>query len=221
MRCYRVDEIAVAGIHLSTVEGGLCIEVGDKRVSVDKRLTESLTSTRYTIIGKLNECLETKNSGGKLFTSDELIYIRNIVEEVETEPFSLMYADIERDRRVVQEERRSPDALVLVETTAGERGVIAHKSTAFNELVDMKSNRVRREYRSVFPPPGVQVIEEGTSPAGGKCYLLRMMPRSSFRIERTGALQGAPNVLTVVWKGKSVEGASPLQVYSPHSHAAP
>ena len=221
MRCFRVDEGSVAGIHLSAVEGGLCIEVGDKFLPIDRRLSESLTSTRYSIIGKLNECLDTKGNENRRFNTDELIYIRGIIEKVETEPIALMYADIGRDKSIVQEENRSSDALVLVETAPGERGLIAHKSTAFNELVDARSNRVRREYRDEFPPPGVRVIEEGRSTDGGKCYLLRMMPRSSFRIERTGVLQGAPNVLTVVWRGKSVEGASPLQVYSPQMHAAP
>jgi len=216
MRCFRVDEDVFAGIRLSTVQEGLCIEVGDKKLMLDEGLSASLGEAKSKVVQTLDECLSAGTYSGEPLEEEELEQIEELTNVVEAESIELIYADIEGKNKIVKEKRRSPDALVLIETIAGMNGRIAFKSTTYEEHVDMKSNRVKRKYRDTFPPPGVSVIEEGRSPQGSTCYLLRMMPSSSLRIERTGGLENAPSVLTIVWKGrKGKAGAPPLLMFSP------
>lgn len=216
MRCFRVDEDVFAGIRLSAAQEGLCIEVGDKKLMLDESLGTSLDEAKKRIVTTLDECLSTGEYTGEALTEEELEQVEELTSVVENESIELLYADIEGKNRIVKEKRRSPDALVLIETIAGMNGRIAFKSTTYDEHVDMKSNRVKRKYRDTFPPPGISVVEEGKSPQGSTCYLLRMMPSSSLRIERTGGLEDAPSVLTIVWKGrKGQAGKSPLLMFSP------
>ena len=216
MRCFRVDEDVFTGIRLSAVQEGLCIEVGDKKLTLDESLSTSLDEAKQRVVKALDECLSTGEYTGETLEEEDLEQIEELSDIVESESIELIYADIEGKNKIVKEKRRSPDALVLIETIAGVNGRIAFKSTTYDEHVDMKSGRVKRKYRDTFPPPGISVIEEGKSPQGSTCYLLRMMPSSSLRIERTGGLEDAPSVLTIVWKGrKGKAGMSPLLMFSP------
>jgi hypothetical protein len=138
-----------------------------------------------------------------------------MADAIEEESIALAYCDVAGDT-IVKEQRKNPDALVLVETAPGVNGKVSFKSTAFDEFIDSRSKRVRRKYRNEFPPPGVQVIKEGRTEFGSRCFLLRMMPSSSFRIERSGQLEDAPSVLIVSWKGSQKNGSGvPLVVFSP------
>ena len=225
MRCFRVDEDALQGIPLNIVHDELCIEIGDRQLALDPALSAGLMSSRYTVVSKLRECIQTQRYGGRQLSPAELEDAEHLLEVTNKENISLIYADVEGGKNIVREKRRSPDALVLVEVPAGINGRLKFCSTSFDEHIDTKSNRVRRMYKDVFPTPGIQVIESGSMGKGGTCYLLRMMPCSSFRIERTGMLEMprllptkeriyAPRVLTVVWMGKKGKAGSPLTVFS-------
>lgn len=216
MRCYRIDEDVFAGINLSVDQKGLFIEVGDKKLMLDENLSSSLKAAKTRVVETLQDCLMQGSYAGERLSEEELNQVDAIAEAVAEENISLIYADVEGKGQIVKEKHRSPDALVLVETAAGIDGRIAFKSTTYDEHVDARSKRVKRRYRDAFPPPGISVIEEGKSPQGGNCYLLRMMPSSSLRIERTGGLEDAPSVLTIVWKGrKGKAGSPPLLMFSP------
>ncbi len=217
MRCYQIDEKAIVGIYLTSAPEGLCIEVGDKRVPVDSSLAQRLESARGQVVDKLRGCQLTRKYAGADLTDTELEEVADLADIVEREHIALTYADVDDQAKLIVRERgRHRDALVLVETAPGPGGSISFKSTAFDEYIDKHSNRVRRSYHDLFPTPGVQVIEEGTSRQGGRCFLLRMMPNSSFRMERTGELDGEPSVLTVIWKGPMADaGELPLRVFSP------
>ena len=146
-----------------------------------------------------------------------------MVRTIEVEPISAVYADVEGKKIVKQRRGRGRqigylDALVLVETASGPNGTISFKSATYDEYIDMRSSRVKRKYRDTFPPLGIRIIEEGKTTQGGQCFLLRMIPSSSFRIERTGELEGEPSILTVVWKGQMAAGELPLLVFCPMRH---
>lgn len=214
MRCYRVDEQAVVGIPLSSTGEGLHIEVGDERRLLDPHLAKGIKTAKEAVLKKIRECLYTGKIGGQSVTEEEVEELMDMEEQAEDE-LSLMHADVEEDK-IVRERVRTPKALVLIETAPGIGGKIKFKSTSFTEHYDEGEKRVKRKYREDFPPPGVRVLTEGKSGERGRCLLLEMLPGASFRIERTGTLDGAPGVLTVVWKGqKGVGGVQPLEVYSP------
>jgi hypothetical protein len=218
VRCFRVDEKASVGIPLATSEDGLHIEVGDENVKLDPELTKSIQAARSIVLEKIRECLYTGKLGTQALSEEEVEELMDM-EEQASDLLSLMYVDVE-EGKIVKERRPSPKALVLVETAPGLGGRLKFKSTSFLEVYDTRSGRVRRQYREEFPPPGVEVLAEGKSGDRGRCLLLQMIPGSSFRIERTGDLEGIPGVLTVVWKGqKGVAGAAPLEVFSPSSRA--
>lgn len=213
MRCYRVDEDALEGIPLTaSPTGPWHIEVGNESVELDERFSATLSEAKSTAIGVLEEALLTKQHEGTRLDEDELGEVADILTDVIPEGVTLLAADL-KDGKVIKERRHHPDALVLVETAPGINGRITFKGTSFEEKIDGSAHRVRRRYSTEFPPPGIQVLKEGKAPGGSRCLLLRMMPSSSFRIERSGELEGAPGVLTVVWKGqKGAGGAGPLEV---------
>lgn len=226
MRCFRVDEDSFTGIPLSTTQDGLCIEIGDKQLMLDSGLSQKLVSSRYTVVSRLKECLESGCYEGKHLSEAELESTAQLLERVERENISLLYADIEGEKNIVSEKARSPDALVLVEVQPGINGKLRFRSASFEEHIDTKSNRVKRRYKDAFPPPGVRIIESDTTREGVTHYLLRMMPCSSFRVERTGLLEMprlertrervyAPRVLTISWMGKKGKaGSLPLMVFA-------
>jgi hypothetical protein len=212
MRCYRVDEDAIVGIHLSETEtGGFCIEVGDARVALDSRLSSGLLAARYRVSSRLRECLSRGMYKDRSLSQEELRRIRKLVMTVEKESPALLRADLSRSGVVIREHERSDDALVLVETTE-QKGRVKFKSSAFTEWVDEKTKRVRRTYDSMFPPQGVTIVCKGKMPQGSNAYLLRMIPSASFRIERRGDLQGIPHTLIVTWRGKREHGHPALSM---------
>lgn len=216
MRCYRVDEDVYQGIYLSETKTGLCVEVGDKRLPLSEELSNSLKAAKKKVVEVLERCLEEESYAGASLDREDIEDLNEVMEVVEPQSIELLYADLDGKGSIVREKERSSDALVLVETMAGENGHISFKSTTFDEVMDFRSNRVRRRYRDQFPPTGVSIISEGKSKQGSRCLLLRMMPSSSFRMERTGALGEAPTVFTVAWKGrKGEDGGSPLRIFHP------
>jgi hypothetical protein len=217
LRCYRVDEHAIVGIHLTqSQDGPWHIEVGDQKVDLDERFSAALDDAKNSVKGTLEEVLLSRSYESKPLSDDELEEVADMLADVVPESITLLSADVSPKGYVVRERRHHPDALVLVETAPVPDGSIAFKGTSFEEAIDAPMHRVRRRYREEFPPPGIQVLKEGKTSGGSKMFLLRMMPSSSFRIERTGKLDGAPGVLTVVWRGqKGAGGALPLEVFSP------
>jgi hypothetical protein len=200
----------------------LCIEVGDASISLEAEMATGIQNAKDMVLEKVKECLFTSSIGGQAITEEELEDLLDMEEQIVDE-LALMYADV-GDGKVVRERRRGPRidprALVLVETAPGLGGKIEFKSTSFDEVYNTRSGRVERKYRGDFPPPGVEVILEGKTKDRGRCLLLQMTPGASFRIERTGDLDGVPGVLTVVWKRqKGVAGSQPLEVYAPSAQA--
>jgi hypothetical protein len=216
VRCYRVREKAVVGIRLTDGQEGPChIEVGDEKMPLDDTFSDKLREAKASVVGELEGALLSKSYEGEKLTHEELEEVADMLEGVTPEKVTLLYADLKVDR-LVRERRHHPDALVLVETAPGVNGRITFKGTSFDEQVDGNAYRVRRKYSEEFPPPGIQILKEGRTSLGSRCLLLRMMPSSSFRMERSGDLDGAPGVLTVVWKGqKGAGGALPLEVFAP------
>lgn len=215
MRCYRVDEDVFEGIPLSRHNNDLCIEVGDERVVLNPSLTGQLCESKHRVMQTLESAFTTGTYEGAYLSTDDKSRVGQLLEDLEGQSTQLIYADVDPEGTVTCEVKRRPDALVLVETSAGINGRISFMSVTYDECFDARSNRVRRKYRRIFPPPGVTILKEGKTPQGGNCYLLHMVPSSSFRIERSGALEGEPSILTVVWKGRKGPGGLPLLMFSP------
>ena len=189
---------------------GLTIEVGEGLYPLSHELSDGLIDAKTSVLNALDGCVTNFQ-----FTPDELVQLQEMRELILPESIQLIHADVGQ-HEIVKETRRQPDALVLVETSAGVNGHITFMSTTYDESFDPRSNRVRRKNHRVFPPPGVTILKEGKTHLGGSCYLLRMVPNSSFRIERSGELEGAPSILTVAWKGRKGPGkGEPLIMFSP------
>ena len=90
---------------------------------------------------------------------------------------------------------RDPHALVLVQVPVPDGGSLWMEGTGFTELDD-GARSVKREQHP-FPPPGVIPVDA----SGGDLLLLMTKRGASFRICRSGDLQGAPPVLIVTWSG--------------------
>lgn len=219
MRCYTVDEIATRGIQVTEDGSGPYVEVGEARIPVDASFGQALSAAKKIVLEKINACREEGTYKGEELTSDELFELDYLSAAVSRDPVRALYAEV-RGGQIVKDTKREHDALVLVETAPGFGGKIFFLSTSFDEYFDRKSNRIRRKYRQNFPPPGVEVVTHSAID-GSACYLLRMKLGSSFRIERTGRLDGAPRTLIVSWKGPRENRGEPLEVYSPHQPAEP
>jgi hypothetical protein len=101
------------------------------------------------------------------------------------------------DLRVINEKHPGDKvALVFVATAPGEGGEIFLTANAQEEFL-LSQYRVGRRVMSLEHALGVFVIQSdefGT--------LLKLLPGSSFRIQRSGELEGAPEELIVIWTGR-------------------
>lgn len=185
------------------------IELGSTSYPVQQGLAKKLLSVVSMAIDRLSRAKKDEED-------DETL------ENVRMERPRLLYADVVRGK-VAPQKMRSRDALVLVETCAGDSGRVEYKSTVYTEEFDDKTQKVERVYRGAFPPIGVEVIAEGEDPQGSRCMLLRMKPNASFRIERSGALEGESPILTVIWTGgrsrrRGEDVSLPLLVVPPRKY---
>lgn len=107
---------------------------------------------------------------------------------------------------------RQEQALVRVETAAGVGGKVRLTSCAFDGA--MKAGRVVDTYHA-FPPTGVTALctpDMLERIRGGVDYLdvfVLMNPGARFRIERSGALEGAKKYITVCWTGDDLRPSAP------------
>lgn len=111
---------------------------------------------------------------------------------------------------------RDSRALVYVSTECGDGGMLRYFANSYEEA--MVRNRVVRQY-DTFPPPGVEAVAVGTSNTKAPHGLFIMSPGSSFRIERSGDLEGASPVLIVAWPGSSLR-CFPPKKYQESAEAA-
>jgi len=105
-------------------------------------------------------------------------------------------------RLIRQRSKRDSRALVHVETESGDNGSLCFLANSYDE--ELRHGHVRRCYH-IFPSTGVEVVATGTSESGCPHGLFIMCPGSSFRIERSGELEGASPVLIVVWTGATMQ----------------
>ena len=111
--------------------------------------------------------------------------------------------DGEALRLIREQNPKDTRALVLVQTAAGVRGQLKLTANSVTEKYDDEKARRIIRVPNEFPPIGVEVLAEWPGEGDrAPSYLLSMIPGSSFRIERTGRLYGAPSQLVVVWNGR-------------------
>lgn len=96
-------------------------------------------------------------------------------------------------------DRGDVTALVAVETAAGVGGTTALFSNVVEER--LKGRRVERVARPIEYALGVKVIRTVTTDEGTS-YLVSMAPGASFKIMRTGSLEGGDPELVVLWNGR-------------------
>jgi hypothetical protein len=217
MRCYRVDEGALRGIPTELSGQDLYVEVGSTRVMLDSSWSDALIDTADAIAEELDACWKAKKWKGKRLDEETLNQVEGLLEEVVNARVYIMDADF-KDGKLSRARQPSNDALVLVDMLPGERGSLKFTSTLFEEQLHRGGRdgkqRVYRRYSESFPPMGVTILAQGESQSRSKVYLLRMMPGSSLRIERSGRLLGAPRTFKVSWRGADW-AEEPLLVSSP------
>lgn len=109
--------------------------------------------------------------------------------------------DIAEDRIIFERYREDERALVLVETAPGVGGVMQLMADTVQERWSEDNKRVTRQSRRIEEAVGVEVCSTYSTDLG-EAYLVSMWPGASFRILRSGALEGAPPGLRVSWSGK-------------------
>jgi len=127
------------------------------------------------------------------------------VQEAKTVLHWLDVEEENEDLRLVPEENiKDRRALVLVETVPGLGGSIWLTSNDVISKVDASTERVIRESPPKTPNTGVQVLAQAASDTigSGVHFLVSMLPGASFKIVRTGNLEGAPSEIVVSWSGK-------------------
>lgn len=103
--------------------------------------------------------------------------------------------DVAGDELIPEQDVRDRRALLLVETVPGGGGHISITANNVIETVD-RTGWVTR-VPGPFPPPGITV---NASKPEAYSHLLTLLPGASFRIKRSGKLEGAPHTLVVQWQ---------------------
>jgi hypothetical protein len=131
--------------------------------------------------------------------------LKALVEDTK-DVWDLCYAhglDINEDKegkpaRLVQEQYASDKrALIDISTSPGEGGEVKLYANMALERWDETRRRVVREPRPLAEAVGVKVF--GVTE---ESVLVGMLPGASLRIIRTGALEGAPREMVLLWTGK-------------------
>jgi hypothetical protein len=90
---------------------------------------------------------------------------------------------------------------VLVQTAQGEGGRIFKHPNTLVDRFNVVEQRVFRVPQGSFPPPGIQEVGHRVLSDGSEESLLVLWPGASFRIHRTGGLEGAAPQLEIGWDG--------------------
>lgn len=161
---------------------------------------------------------ETIHKGIRLVKGQELAGIQigqGITKSLEDLPegtvlmlhnLDLVNADNQMPRLVRELNPRDRAALVSVEVACGESGSTKLYANTVSEKWDETKKRVIREARPIEEAVGVTVHCSSMSDSGLQ-YLISMQPGSSFRVVRSGDLQGAAPELVVLWNGRWDERA--------------
>jgi hypothetical protein len=139
------------------------------------------------------------------------------VEELPRGPVRLKRATLEAGKEYLLLRRCAPtkgegQALVHVCVAAGEKGQVFVSANAYDEVLER--GRVGRAYKA-FPGLGVQPLCTDTALEharhGGEFLdlLVIMNQGSSFRVLRTGQLEGASPQLFVHWSGRELRCTVP------------
>lgn len=196
MHCYSLTEQVMTGIvitrasdgypHISTPEG--CPFV----LLLDKQLTD--------VVERIPPAIEVTLADGRTVTQST------------AGPLWLDHADVGFEHGVfVLKTARVPgpgQALVRIETAGGDGGRVFLTGNAYDER--FIKGRVKWCYRP-FPPTGVNPLVESTflerlrfEGAEMLDLFVIMSPGASFRIWRTGRLEGASPTLVVQWTGRTL-----------------
>jgi len=191
MKAFTVTEQATKGIQIPVL-------LGNDNAFFGMRVGGGL-------LGDLKKALEVELEMAN--KEDELKELTQYIDTLESmlggravAPMLLQSLDMNKDRTHIMRENSvgNRDALIHLVTKTGDGGKINLYANTVDEVED--ADGVLRIPRP-FPPPGVQLVGE-TDTDTGKEWLIKMRPRSSFKIIRSGDLQGAPPELVVLWTGR-------------------
>lgn len=185
--CFTLREKEVVGISLyedQEEDGGFCLTVGDAQTG---KMRIPLAKTSRDEIHMFRSENGTKR----------LPRLRRASIPKELWPKGWL----DGNRKIIQAQRGDMCALIHVCTSTGEGGSLAYTATSYREAVE--NGLVVKRYDDLFPPPGVDVLAMGYGQDGNPQMLLRMTPRSSFRIVRSHiGLEDASPVIIVTWHGE-------------------
>lgn len=173
-------------------------------------VVSGLKVQRYGGAFDIEPCVHITSSGEFYFSLDEsLVTVTKKVPQVLG--VRLYKAEMTADMLAV-ERVQDRAALVRIEAAAGEGGSVMLTSCAFQEF--LRGRTVEKAYMQ-FPSIGVSPLGEvSESPpwrvGADKIELaVVMQAKSSFRIQRTGRLQGEGRETFVRWDGRRLTAVTP------------
>jgi len=184
--CFTVMEKELVGISLyeNEEEGGYCLSTGETEGKIRIPLSRTWRDQLDMYLSEAGE-------------KPKLPRIRRASIPKELWP----NAWLDGERKLIQSQKGDMHAIVHVCTSCGEGGSLAYTATSYKEVLE--NGVINRKYEEIFPPPGVDVLALGYGQSRTPQMLLRMAPRSSFRIVRTyHGLGDAPPVINVRWNGE-------------------
>ena len=176
MKCFEVGEFATRGIRIERFPAAHVHVLGSAPILLDAKLTSFVSQ----VPKELGDIVITEASplfaGGTLLLASET------------------------------SEWKGSKALVHIETHAGTGGTADLTADAWTE--EVSNGKVVRLWRP-FPPPGVKIVYGGevltTDDGVERLELIVVMDeQASFRITRTGDLQGASPDIFVRWYGDNL-----------------
>jgi hypothetical protein len=181
MHCFEVDERVKRGLRIARFPEPHIPVLGREPLLLDPKLTE--------FINAIPRELE-----GDLLIESAVVHFHGGAPRLAPEPPNW----------------RDTKALVRV-TTQTIGGALELSANSYIE--DLRDGRVTRK-RLPFPPIGVQIVHGGPEPIRNKNdstleLLLILEEGASFRIFRTGELEGASPEIFVHWRGGNLETTVP------------
>jgi hypothetical protein len=197
MDCYTIDGPQLKkGIVVTTVGGVLDARSGDEgpltsRVPAGVRIGEPGRASHVLVAEPQAELAQVLL---ELYGINALTWLKaDVVEEPESGPV------------LVNEEHESPWLLVHVAIPAGSGGRLWFEDILLEKIFSGREVRMRP---AAFPGPGVKVLAIGCGELGEPQALLKLARGASFRIHRTGELDGELPVIEVRYR-KELEVGPP------------
>jgi hypothetical protein len=205
MDSYTIGAECIGGIYAIHRGGDWFVRVGfnpNTEVPVSRRRRESI---KY-FMGALERRAGGDTNYIDLLDRDEVVTVKqakDALDEVEVGGLALFNLDWDpKSGRLV--DSRGPTALVLVAVCGnGDENRLQYLANSFDEVV--KGGRTVKVNHEFKQAAGVEVCAPGVGWFGEPQALIRMLPRSSFRMKQSHPLSTGWHELVLHWTGRELK----------------